>query len=569
MIFSGILSRHRLLILGLIFLLAISLRFYQINSFDLASDNSLYSVRALTWSDFLGDNQTTPIQWFGELPIWSYLSFHDAPPLVFAVQYFFFSLLGDSSFAARLPFVLAGLVLILVSFYYVRRLRGEGSAFLVAILMSISSYAVWASLSGYLEAIQYLFIATAFFCLVSWFETKGHPSKWFYLWVSSLALAILSKYTALLLLPAGALSLWWQWPQIKHQLSVNLIIKSGIIFSLILSPIIIYNVGIFLSQGHFDIALSSILGISSSDFGQVAERSASFNWQDNLFALVSTLTDFNSPGLVVLFILSFIFFAYRLFKKQISPYEQVLFINLIVFLVGLSLVGGGDRFMISVIPLALLFIVEALTNFYELIKHHLQWQKVFFAIITIILAGELLFSFNTNVSLVTYSSFYRSPSSFTDLGFNRLEKWLRQEAFTDLPAPQPLRAKSDFSFDYKQVKDRPLVIFDDSINWFPAWWHLGKYLVYYRLPVLPLTKFISRENISTKTFRQAGTGEVYFIYPVQPELLDPLKIGPNSPHQAAEKIVKLAGGKPVEVIYDGLGQEAFNIYLLSFDIGAR
>ena len=60
----------------------------------MVGDDALYSSRALGWLDYLGGGQTTPIQWFEKIPWWGYLSFHDAPPLVFAVQRLFFAVFG-------------------------------------------------------------------------------------------------------------------------------------------------------------------------------------------------------------------------------------------------------------------------------------------------------------------------------------------------------------------------------------------------------------------------------------------------------------------------------------------
>ena len=91
-----------------ILLFAFILWIWNIGAADLVSDEALYSFRALGWHDYLAtDGQTTPFQWFGQIPWWANLSFHDAPPLVFGVQKIFFVIFGDNPFGARLPFVLA------------------------------------------------------------------------------------------------------------------------------------------------------------------------------------------------------------------------------------------------------------------------------------------------------------------------------------------------------------------------------------------------------------------------------------------------------------------------------
>jgi 4-amino-4-deoxy-L-arabinose transferase-like glycosyltransferase len=111
------LNKKTTILLVLIILVAIFFRVWNMNSFDISGDNSLNSFRALGWVDFIqGEGQTGPMQWFGKTPAWAKWSFQDAPPLVFAIQHVSFSLFGDSTFAARLPFVIAGVLTVLVIF---------------------------------------------------------------------------------------------------------------------------------------------------------------------------------------------------------------------------------------------------------------------------------------------------------------------------------------------------------------------------------------------------------------------------------------------------------------------
>ncbi len=72
---------------------------------SLYGDEPAYLVRSMGWHDSLGSNlQSTPAQWFDSVPWWSNLSFHDHPPLVFAVNKVSFSLFGDSLFVGTFAF---------------------------------------------------------------------------------------------------------------------------------------------------------------------------------------------------------------------------------------------------------------------------------------------------------------------------------------------------------------------------------------------------------------------------------------------------------------------------------
>ena len=126
---------------------------------DLVTDDSLYSFRALGWYDYLGGDQASPISWFGEIPWWANLSFHDAPPVGFAVQKIFFTLFGDTVFAARVPFVLSGVVTVFLLYALLALLFDRRTGLLGAAILAVLPLHVWGSVIGYLEGIEVMFMA--------------------------------------------------------------------------------------------------------------------------------------------------------------------------------------------------------------------------------------------------------------------------------------------------------------------------------------------------------------------------------------------------------------------------
>ena len=123
---------------------------------DIQTDDATYSFRAIGYLDYMDSQlQTTPIDWFEKIPAWSKLSFHDAPPLVFAIQYSFFKLFGISTFVARLPFALAGLGSVILLYFIGQRLYNEKVGLLASFLLTIFSYHTWASKVGYLETMYH------------------------------------------------------------------------------------------------------------------------------------------------------------------------------------------------------------------------------------------------------------------------------------------------------------------------------------------------------------------------------------------------------------------------------
>ena len=71
-------------------------RFYNIGFADVITDEALGGFRSIGYIDFFASpHQTTPYEWFSDIPAWAKLSFHDHPPLTFIVQNIFFKIFGD------------------------------------------------------------------------------------------------------------------------------------------------------------------------------------------------------------------------------------------------------------------------------------------------------------------------------------------------------------------------------------------------------------------------------------------------------------------------------------------
>jgi len=187
-----------------ILLLAAILRFWNVTSLDIQHDHAINSFRALGWFDYLvGDGQTSPINWFGKIPWWGYLSFHDHPPLVFAAQSIAFAIFGEGSLGAFMPFILASLGTIYLLYRLLKKYSAVNEGLLAGLFMAVSSYSIWASRTGYLEGVQLFFITLSLYFFISYIKTK--KSIVLYTWWTSIALALLAKYTSAFLLPSAFL----------------------------------------------------------------------------------------------------------------------------------------------------------------------------------------------------------------------------------------------------------------------------------------------------------------------------------------------------------------------------
>ena len=160
-------KKIRIVFFIFIIILAVFLRFWGIPGSDLQHDTAINSVRAYGWFDYLtGQGQTSPVVWFSEIPWWANLSFHDHPPLTFFIQNIFFKVVGASTFSALLPFILAGIGVVFLIYFFLKNIELKKEALLASFLFAISAHSVWVSRSGYLEGIEIFFIFLGFICFI-------------------------------------------------------------------------------------------------------------------------------------------------------------------------------------------------------------------------------------------------------------------------------------------------------------------------------------------------------------------------------------------------------------------
>lgn len=526
------LYKKTFLILGLILVLAAGLRLWQANTFDIYTDHALYAFRALTWSDFMGvgDKQTTPLQWFNQVPGWSRLSFSDGPPLGFLAEYLSLNIFGTSPLAARLPFILASLLTIIILFFGVRRLVNERAAWLVAFITAISSYSVWTALAGNLEGILIVFVASSL--ITAALYRSERKVKWFYLWVLSLALGLLTKYTIIFIIPAGLLVMFWP-DNLKARLKINLpllkhLIFAGLIFVTLLSPVIIYNYKVYQARGHFDAALSSMVGMKPQDFIGIANRNATFTPLTNFFEIGRTLVQNNSLPFLILILISLIYLFYQLYRRELSVLGQSILSHTLFLVLMFLFLSSASRFLSIFIPLVVATLAIALDKWWGCMAGHRIYRFVFILAVGLVILGEFFYALNTNLltrPLFTETWFY-AKDRYYDFGFYQAEKWWRQNLYPVLPAKKQLNTQDDLNIYPENISGKPVIIYDDSIVWSGRIWHFEKYKTFYHLPVIPVSYLIEKgpdgKDFLTKLLKLSGQ-QGYFIYASNPIIFDSIR----------------------------------------------
>ena len=261
--------------LGIIVCLASFLRLFRLSRADMMTDAAHYSFRAIGYLDYLSfDKQTTPIVWFKSIPWWGILSFHDHPPLVFLIQNLFFKMFRINTFIARLPFALFGIGSVFLVYLLAQKLYGGYSGYLAALILSVCNYHVWISRVGYFESILSFFVLLAVYYFVQALE----DDKYFIHFGIYLGLAFLCKYTAFFLIPAlFVFTIIWR----RDVFRLRKFLFGLLICLLIFSPVVLYNLKMYQTRGHFDLQFAKVFGQDMSDWSNI-KGGISFNFMHSL-----------------------------------------------------------------------------------------------------------------------------------------------------------------------------------------------------------------------------------------------------------------------------------------------
>lgn len=471
-------------------LVAVFLRFWGLNDLDIQHDAALNSVRALGWFDFLtGLGQTSPIIWFGYIPWWANLSFHDHPLGIFAIQYVFLNLFGESSFVLLLSSALSGVLTAYFIYYLLKRVVGFGQAIVATFLFAISSYAVWVVRTGYTEAVLSLFIILSFLFFVLF--VKENKFRYWVLFVIFLSIAILTKYTGIFLTASSGVYLIF----FKREVFKNKYFwLSDLLFFVILSPVIFYNTMLWRTRGHFDAAISSMLGMHPDDYS-ILLRAVNGNIFQNMGNFIINFYYSVSLAFFILITTSMIWLVFRLIKNRSDIFLRILFLNIILIIVMFAFSDTAVRFLTIILPFFCISAALLIVDVYQRLASYKLSKNIFVVSILFIFTFEIFYSINTNLlyqplgkKTLAYSG-YR----FNHNGFNELDRYLQENVYGVLPEKRKIETLDDSILNY-HLAGREVVLFDDRTHWNSQMWYIHRYQAYYDLPVVFLGDVVRATN---------------------------------------------------------------------------
>ncbi len=518
-----------------ILVLAALLRLWALDRADVITDEAFYAFRSVGYLDFLfSPDQPTPIEGLHARPAWTYLSFHDAPPLTFIVQGATLWLFGQNVWGVRIAFALAGVLAVLLVYRIGRRLSDERAGLAAALVMAVLAPAVWVSRIGLLESLVIVFELAAIWLFLRAIGAKESQRpispahhyniliyysgqrvvRWLGVGVA-LGLGFLSKYTAFVLVPVFAGWLIWQkrWQELRW---LGLAVGVALVMFL---PVIIYNLKLFEMTRHFDLQFSYLLGQEPVDWQRLPGKEEFGSFGERLGMFWPNLANTFSPVALGAFLIAAIASVVAVWRDLRTERAALLFLwlGLAATAASLLLIGPSYRFLTMLAPWLAVLVGLWLSQW---LAAHVSWR---YWLIGALLLGELVYSLNTNIITTPVGrerwAFSRLAYDRLYWGYNNLEHYLAERLDRARPGAT-LETKYAFVNDIQRQAlasarqaGKPaksiLVVYDASLSDKAVLWSLHRRLVYRGWPVVSAGAF--RAAGGESFFRQQGVREFVFI----------------------------------------------------------
>jgi hypothetical protein len=547
-------NKKQLLILILI--IPAGLTLFGLSRGDTVNDEVFYAFRGIGMLDFdEAEIQTTPLEWQDpNIAWWTRLSFHDHPPLVFYTQHIFMKIFGENNFAFRLPSALLGIASVYLLYLLGTSLYSQNVGLLSAAIFGVTLNHIYISRVGMQEAYVIFFLLLSFYIFLKSFKKDSYL-----LWLGViLGLAFLTKYNSFILILIFLVYLLF----FKREYFLNKKLWLGaLLAAIIFSPVIIYNIMLYRTVGHFDFQFSYIFGQNpevwkiapGKDIGSLADRIAVF-----IPRLIAT----NSWLFLSLAAFSLFSFLFLLLKKPKVAFQRHNFLIIyFIFLILLILkIGPSYRFLTILTPFFALNIGVFLNAIYSNILKNIRMLKLFFIILSIIFGFEIFYSVNNQITYYPIGSTLWLSSKVRyenyNWGYNEFGKFLKQELKGKMPG-----LTFDLRYQFlenlrEQALQRglqnglepysALITYYGNFDKAAKLWVLDRLHIYHAWPIISLETYFDYlwEN-GFDYYERAGFKNYYFI--LQTNIVPP---------PAAQSFMR---GTEIP-IFNKRGDEMFKIY---------
>lgn len=486
---------------GIIILTGIFFRFWNLGSDELTFDEGIYAFRSIGYLDYMENPaQITPIQLFAdkEAPAWLSLSFHDAPPLFFLIGHLVFRAFGESVLSARLPSALAGIGIIVLMFFIVRKFFEKlvqdklrewknWTGVLASAVTAVSFASVAISRLDQLEAVLFFLILLNVYIFLHLIDNP----KWWWAFGVSFGLAMLVKYTCVFLVPVYFLYLWligspllknWRWYAGWGM--------AGLLFL----PVIIYNLKLYGLLGHFDLQFAYLFGQNTPEWLGIGGK----NQEPFRNILSNTSIIYSIPFLI----LSAAGLAISAAKKSLGKVRWFPVIMFVFIMAMLVTVGSAIRFISFLIIPATLFIVIATMS----LGQYLKKPAVAIVLAILFLSSESYFTINS-VFLNRADYGILKLDNYFDLEFGEA----RPAGLLKHPNPNLTKIIKRYAENRPATLPQIGIVYDDQISTPARLWLFGRRQYYHGIPIMPASVFLDKLKYNNSDNESLRGFEIYLV----------------------------------------------------------
>lgn len=557
------------------------LRIISLGQGDLTgSDEIFYGFRAIGMLDFdHAPKQTTPLEWFDQnnlknrtvdyppanklppeitdVPRWTHLSFSDHPPLVFLIQHWFMRVFGEYKFAFRLPSALAGIFSVFLVYLIGKKLFSANAGLIAATLLAVTVNAVHNSRLGLQEPILILLmLAAAYF-----FLRADENRKYLLLSGGFWGLAMLAKYNAIILAPiflTYILISKRSWLSSGGKVKYTLL--SLLIALAIFSPVIVYNLELYRSVGHFDFQFSYLLRQNPEIWQSAPGKAEAGTLLNRITGFIPALAKANSWPFLLLSAVGLLWLTRR---YQKAKDKSALFLTTgaywIIALI-ILVIGPTPRFLSMLTPWLALAAGALIAYLWK------GQSRIAMALFAILLAFELAYTINTD--LLPYpvgpKHFAYSRLRYENYrwGYNELDDFLASELSGKYPLfvlNQPYKFL-DKSIDASLVaaktrNNQPysaIIVYDNNTQNAGRLWSFNRLQTYHGWPTMKVEDFLEVQKLDLPAHT------TYFVEPTDKVILKPIGLLTDAGLKMEQFLIKK--GIIPTLIKNQRGEPAFRVY---------
>jgi hypothetical protein len=544
---------------------------FRIKRSVIISDDATYAFRSIRLVDFMASgSQTTPWQWFNPLPWWVSLSFHDAPGLFFWLEHLAFKYLGVSTLVALIVPIVSGCLAAAMVYAIVQKLHGRQRArFALVILLCLNPF-IWIQRLPLLESLMIPWL------LVAWYAylRARRDRRWYWLVGLAGGLALITKYTAIFFFLAVLVHFTWHrnkdWRDSRWW--------GGLVVAFfVVSPVIVYNILLLLTRGHFDVQLAALFGQSNADW-PILSTHINTNIASSLGQLAFTLGGLYSWAVVIMCGWAvFRLVHYHPRDKKISSNNWFTVILFLSWLLVIVLTRSDDRFIATGYFFPVVCLVASIPRLPVRVWN--VSQRMYGITMFLVMLFSWSYLVNTNYISRPWGSvnIHYSDSRRETYGLLQVDSIMKSaltgkkptvilsDSLTDSFDPQQ-RNKILYDPDSLPLAQNPseiapVIIYDRNMNWFGSLWYFYRWSFYQGYTVLNTYQVNNLLVDPSQQFLTAVHGQPYILFMTTDFSLRDSPKYFSAPYQT---IIDLEERSEKAYIFDDYGRPVWEVYTGTF-----